>query len=68
MSDVIQKRIGIFFLFVVCFLLVAGFSTAKAAENILGEWEFTMDMGDMGGMGGGMNITVNSTYQKLPII
>ena len=64
MCDVIQKMSGKFLLFTGCFLLVAGFSTANAAENILGEWEFTMDMGDMGGMGGGMNITINSNFTK----
>ena len=64
MSDVNQKRSNTIFLFVGCFLLIAGFTTASAAENILGEWEFTMDMGDMGGMGGGMNITINSNFTK----
>ncbi|MEJ2647743.1 MAG: hypothetical protein P8016_04945, partial [Sedimentisphaerales bacterium] len=51
-------------------MLFAGISKANSAnttENILGDWEFTMDMGDMGGMGGGgggMNIKINSTFTK----
>ena len=64
MSDVIQKISGKFLLLAGCFLMFAGISTANAQENILGDWEFTMDMGDMGGMGGGMNITINSTFTK----
>ena len=52
-------------LFLIGFLLLfIRISTASAAENILGDWEFTMDMGDMGGMGSGMNITINSTFTK----
>jgi hypothetical protein len=56
-------------LFAGCFLIIAGISTVRAAENIIGDWTFTMEMpADMGGMGGpgggGMSMTINSTFSK----
>ena len=65
-----RKKIAVTLISVGLVLLFAGISKANSAnttENILGDWEFTMDMGDMGGMGGGgggMNIKINSTFTK----
>ncbi len=62
----LQKKLGGCLFFVAFLLLFAGFSQVNAAENILGDWVFTMDLGDMGGMGGGggMTMTINSTFTK----
>jgi hypothetical protein len=65
MSNTMKCKI---LLFAGCFLIIAGISTVRAAENIIGDWTFTMempaDMGGMGGPGGGMSMTINSTFSK----
>jgi hypothetical protein len=46
----------------VCVLLFTGVSQVNAAENILGDWVFTIATPDMGM--GPMNLKINSTFTK----
>jgi hypothetical protein len=65
MSEVFKSRKFRILLLAGCVMLFAGAEKISAAENILGDWVFTMEMPDAGGMGGsGMNITINSTFTK----
>ncbi len=66
MNQLLRKS-GKCFIFTAIFVLFAGMTTVNAQENILGDWSFTMEMPDAGGMGGpggGMNISINSTFSK----
>ena len=63
----LHKKVGGYVFFIGVLLMFLGISQVNAAENILGDWVFTMDFGDMGGMGGpggGMTMTINSTFTK----
>lgn len=64
----LQKKFRACLFFTAILMLFTGMTTVKAQENIIGDWLFTMEMPDMGGMGGpgggGMNITINSTFTK----
>ena len=46
------KKLGKGFIFTAIFVFFAGMTTVEAQENILGDWTFTMEMPDAGGMGG----------------
>lgn len=62
------RKLGKGFVFTAIFVLLAGITIVHAQENILGDWTFTMEMPDAGGMGGpggGMPaITISSTFTK----
>ena len=63
MNQLYKKVEGSLF-FVGILLLFAGFSQVNAAENILGDWVFTMTMPDNGMGMGAMEFTINSKITK----
>ena len=67
----LHKKLRVCSFVAAIFMLFVGITTVQAQENILGDWTFTMEMPDAGGMGmggpggGGMPaITINSKFTK----